>query len=237
MSPSTGTGRELAQRLQRPDVGAAIVENPEHPGQRQPGTRAGLEKSIDGSHRVVRHDLRQEELRVERAVGEEAHLAIGVGIGIGPSAEGQVRFARADGAAKLPCVLDRAGWTDVLVAAQHDQRLEVVVPCALGVGEAVLERVLRRQKRHHQVARDAGAEVGDQVPEVVLLLQPDGAVGEKDRDAPPREATDCVVGVNPRVHALRSGQLRSRGPKLRGDDRRVRDELIGERQVLATSRP
>ncbi len=43
---------------------------------------------------------------------------------------------------------------------------------AVGVRQAVLERMLRRQKRHDAFARDVATEVGDQVAEIVLLRAP-----------------------------------------------------------------
>ena len=70
-------------------------------------------------------------------------------------------------------MIDAARRADLLVAAEDDQRRKAVEVRAVGVREAVLQRVLRGQERHHVIARHVLAEVEDQVTEVVLLLGPD----------------------------------------------------------------
>ena len=63
-------------------------------------------------------------------------------------------------------------------------------------------------------------EVRDQMPEVVFFRLADRAVGEKHVGALPRQPLHGVVGVDPRVHAFRRGQLRARRPQLRCKHRR-----------------
>lgn len=82
--------------------------------------------------------------------------------------------------------------------------------------------MLRRQEWRDARARDGAAEVVDEMTEVVFLLQSDRAVGEEDVRAAAREVLDRVVGIDPRVHARGGRQLGPRGPKLGGDDGRVR---------------
>ena len=62
--------------------------------------------------------------------------------------------------------------------------------------------------------------------EVVLFLEPDGAVGEEDVRAVARQALDRVIGVDPRVHARRRRQLGPRRPQLGGDDGRAGPQTV-----------
>ena len=105
-----------------------------------------------------------------------------------------------------------------LVAAEHDQPLETVLPRPRRVGEAEVERVLRGQERHDPRAIDVLPEVGDEVPEVVLLLRADRAVGQADEGVAPGEGADGMVGVDPRAHAGVRVQLGARRAQLRRDD-------------------
>ena len=84
-------------------------------------------------------------------------------------------------------MLDAARRSDVLVAAEHDERLEPVLTGPIRVGEAELGRVLARQEWDHVRPRHVGPEVDHQVAEVVFFLQPDGAVGQEDKRPFPRE--------------------------------------------------
>ena len=64
------------------------------------------------------------------------------------------------------------------------------------------------------IARHVGAEVDDEVAEVVLLTGADGAVGEEHERLATDEAGNGVIGVDPGVDAGRRVQLRARGPEL-----------------------
>ena len=55
--------------------------------------------------------------------------------------------------------------------------------------------------------------------QVVLFLRADGAVGQEDVGALPREPLHGVVGVDPRVHALGGGELGARRPQFGRKDR------------------
>ncbi len=90
---------------------------------------------------------------------------------------------------------------------------------ALGVREAVIPRMLARQEWNDTGARHVGAEVRHEVPEVVLLLQPHGAVGQEDVGPRTRQAPDGMVRVDPRVHAGGRLELDARRSKFGGDDR------------------
>ena len=143
---------------------------------------------------------------------------------IGPASERQRVVPFAQQSPQLPGVLDAARRADRLVAAEHDERREAVLVRPLGVREAVLERVLRRQKRHNPLARHVEAEIGDEMPEVVFFLRADGVVGEEDEGPLAREPADGVIGVDPGVHALARRQLRPRRSELGGEDRGVGSE-------------
>ena len=130
-------------------------------------------------------------------------------------------MAVADQAPQLPGVLHRSRAADVLVAAEDDQRRKIVLHDLVGVGEAELERVLGGEERHHAVARHVGAEVVDQVAQVVLLLRADGAVGDHDPHALAYQTADGVVGVDPGVDAGGRFEFGAGRTQLDGDDRKV----------------
>ena len=115
-------------------------------------------------------------------------------------------------------MLDAARRADRLVAAEHDQPLEAVLPRPRRVGEAERHRVLRGQERHDARSIDVLPEVGDEVPEVVLLLRPDGAVGQADERVATGQGADRVIGVDPRAHAGVGVELGARRTQLRRDD-------------------
>ena len=123
--------------------------------------------------------------------------------------------------AQLPRVLDAARPAHVLVAAEHDERLEPVMHGLIAVAETELERMFGREERHDVGARGLRPEVGHQVPQVVLFLRADGAVGDHHAHVLARERADRVVGVDPRVDALGRFELGARRPQFDGDDRRV----------------
>ena len=75
LQPSTGTGKKLAQHLERLRVGAAVIEHAEHPRAASARFSAGLEKRGDAIDLVVRDDLRQVEVGVGVGIQQEIHLA------------------------------------------------------------------------------------------------------------------------------------------------------------------
>ena len=136
---------------------------------------------------------------------------------VGPAAEAQLGLRLADGLAQLPRVLDAAWRADGLVAAQHHEPLEAVLPRPRRVSEAERHRVLRRQERHDARRVDVLPEVGDEVAEVVLLRRPHRAVGQADEGVATGEGADRVVGVDPRAHAGVRAELGARRTQLRRD--------------------
>ena len=117
---------------------------------------------------------------------------------------------------------------DVLVAAEDDEGIEPVVVRAIGVGHAVLRRVLARQEGDDVRARDVAAEIDDQVPEVVFFLQPYGAVGQEHEGPRARQSADRVVRVDPRVHARGGFQLRAGRTQLGCNHRRAALQLFDQ---------
>ena len=155
------------------------------PGQRR-GRAAGLfEKPLDRRPAVMRDDLRQVELRGDarrRADGCTCACASACGLAHPPSASAVL--ARADHLAQLPRVLDAPRRADVLDrrrgspatrsrAGARDRRTR-------GSTRAVCLHVRNGTTcdRGH-----IGAEVDDEMTQVVFLLEPDRAVGEEDERA------------------------------------------------------
>ena len=147
---------------------------------------------------------------------------------IRPSPEREPWLAFADETTQVPRVLDASRLADRGVTTKHDERREPLLPCLLGVRETEVERMLAREKRRHQVAWQFASEVRAEMPEVVFLRCPDGAIGEKRRNAMPAESPDLVVAVDPRVHALQRTQLGSRRAKLHGDDGGLAAKGVGQ---------
>ncbi len=172
----------------------------------------------------MRDDLRQVELGGRVLVEQVADLGRRVAVRIGPSPERKVRDATPDLVPQLPRVLDATRRTDVLVTAEYYQCVEAVLVRPVRVRQAVVHRMLARQKRHDPRPRDIHPQIDQQVAEVVLLLQSNRAVGEEDRGAPAGEALDRVVGVDPRVHARGGFELRARRTQFGGDDGLSRGE-------------
>ena len=130
----------------------------------------------------------------------------------------------ADRLAQLPGMLDTPRLADVLVAAQHHERLEARLLRAIGVGDAISHLVLAGQERHDLRSRHVAPEIDHQVAEVVLFLRSDGTVGEEYERPVSRESAHRVIRVDPRVHAGGSFELGPWRPQLGGDDRRAGQE-------------
>ena len=111
---------------------------------------------------------------------------------------------------QLPRMLDAPRAPEVLVAAEHDQRLEAVMGRLVGVAETEVERMLAGEERHDVGGGDIGAEVGDQMAQVVLLLRAHRTVGDHHPHVLPRQPSDGVVDVNPCVDVFVRLQLRPR---------------------------
>jgi hypothetical protein len=92
---------------------------------------------------------------------------------------------------------------------------------AVSVGQDNVDRMFGRQERHHVRSRHGAAEIADEMPQVVFLLQPDGAVGQKHERLVARQAADRVIRIDPRVHAFRGLQFRAGRTQFRGNDRRL----------------
>ena len=167
---------------------------------------------------VMRHDLRQIELGRHALGHQEAHLRRRIGMRIRPSAERQIGSVLPDVLAQLPRMLDAARRADVLVAAKHHERLESMLVGAIGIAQAPLQRMFRRQKRRDARTRDIPTEIAHQMAEIVFLLRADGAVGEEDECVVACEVLDRVIGIDPRVHACRGRKLGPRRTKLRRND-------------------
>ena len=91
----------------------------------------------------------------------------------------------------------------------------------VGVAETEIQRVLARQKRDDMLARQFRAEIRHQMPKIVFFLRPDRAVGDHHAHVLPRERSNRVVGVDPRVDAFGGLQFRARRTELDGNDGRL----------------
>jgi hypothetical protein len=213
-----GHRQELPERGQRARVGRPVIEHAEDAWYRQPTAGGFVEEVRHAIAAVMRDDLRQVELRGRMGVEEVVDLRRRIAVRIRPAPERQRRHPPPDPLAQLPRVLDTAGRSDAPVAAEHDERIEPLLVRAVRVTEAIVERVLARQKRHDARPRHVGAEVDDEVAEVVLFLRPDRAVGEKHVGAAAREPAHRMVRVDPRVHARRAFELGPGRAQLCRDD-------------------
>ena len=166
-------------------------------------------------------DLREVELGAEVVGLQEADLLLGVGVRVGPSAKRQGVVGLAKNLAQLPGVLDAARRANRLVAAKHDEGGKAALPGPLRVRQAVLHRVFRRHERHDALTRNVVLEVRHQMAKVVFLLCADGTIGQEDVGAFPGQPANCVVSVDPRVHAFGRRQFRTRRPELRREHRRT----------------
>ena len=166
---------------------------------------------------------------------EEIDLAFRIGVRIGPAAECQRVVAFPQPLPQLPGMLHRSRRADALVSAEHDQGGKTALVRAVRIRQAVLHRVLGRQKRDDAVAGDVEAEIGDKVTEVVLFRRAHRAVGEEHERPLARQPPHRVVGVNPRVHAFRGGELGARRAQLCREHWRSRfqgRQEVHERRLL-----
>ena len=104
---------------------------------------------------------------------------------VGPAAKGQPVLVAPDPFTQLPGVFDTSRRSDVAIAAEHHQGLEAVLTGAIGVGQTVLFAVLAGQERNDVRSRHVGAEIRDEVPEIVFFAQSDRAVRQEHELALP----------------------------------------------------
>ena len=95
-----------------------------------------------------------------------------------------------------------------------------MLPGAVGIGKTVVERMLGRQKWHDLLPWRITAEISDQVPKVVLLTLPYGAVGEEDVGASARQFPNRVIGVDPGIDSGSRIELGSWRSEFNGGRRR-----------------
>jgi hypothetical protein len=62
------------------------------------------------------------------------------------------------------------------IPTENDECGKAMVARPFGVGQTITERVFARQERHDMVTWHVGAQVRDEVPEVVLLGRADRAI-------------------------------------------------------------
>ena len=193
---------EGAERRERLRVRAAVVEDAEDARQLHAAAIGFAEEPRDARALVMRDDLRQVELRVDALVQQEVDLTRRR-----PHAGSPIRRASRSGCcariasrSSHACV-DAARLADALVAAEHDQRRKPVLPRAVGVRQAdTSSECLDVRNGTTRDAIDVGAQVGDEVTEVVFFLRADRAVGQEDEQLAPREAADGAIRVDPGVH-------------------------------------
>src|SRR5262249_53494358 len=147
------------------------IEHAEHSSHGQAAPGAFRQEGIDTVAAVVRHDLGQVELGVGVHVEEVSDLSAGVSVRVCPSAQRKAGAMTMDFLAKLPGVRHASRWADALVAAENDERLESVLMRAVRIREAIVERMLGREKRHDLRSRHVAAEIRDQMSQVVFLLE------------------------------------------------------------------
>src|SRR5262245_5316583 len=96
--------------------------------------------------------------------------------------------------------------------------------------------MLARQERDHVRAGDAGAEICDEVSEVVLLLGADRAIRDHHPNVEPRERADRMIRVDPRIDPFARLELGARRAELHRDDRSVRRAEEREEGAQGTDR-
>src|SRR6185295_14692785 len=100
-------------------------------------------ESFDGLNVQVADNLREVVLSVEGLVAHERDLLRSISVRIGPAAERQSWFARANLLAQLPRMLDAARPSNAPVPPEHDERRKSMLPCLFGIREAEFDRMLR----------------------------------------------------------------------------------------------
>jgi hypothetical protein len=152
-----------------------------------------------------------------------------IGVWICPSTKRQVRHSLADLLAQLPRMFDAPCRPDALVPSEHHECFEAMIARAIGVRETVLNRMLARHERDDAGPRHVDAKIDDQVPQVILFLGTDSAVGEKHKRTGTCQAANRVVSVDPGVAARRGFELGAGRPKLCGNNPRIRSQLVEKR--------
>ena len=212
-SASTGTGRNPLRRSQR------LAGSPSD-SRRRRRSRASqavplrfVEEAPTASRLWCETICVRIELGVHVIVEQVAHLRRRVAVGVRPAAECQ-------------CLLMGVG--SIRAAARRGPRSAAGRrtcrrrgppaprnPClmsAIGVRQAIVERVLAGQERDRRTER------GTSVPRLMTRcrrlsssLQADRAVGQENERPLARQAPHPVVGIDPRVHARRGVSSSARG--------------------------
>jgi len=166
--------------------------------------------------------------------GQVIDLPLRVGMRIGPASEDERLVPGSKHLTQLPGMLDRSRNAHRLVAAEHDDGGKSVLLRAIGVREAVVERMLGREERDDPFPRDVVTQIGDEMPEVVFLGRADRPVREKHVRPLLGQPLHRMICVNPRVEPFPQRELGARRPELGGDHRAVtaqRSEEIRFRHV------
>src|SRR5262249_29178272 len=172
--------QELFERVERTEVGTPVEEHAKHAWQRDPTAAGGRNEARDVRGVVMAYDLREIKLGVESRCRQVVGLTFRIGMRGLPASKRERSPALPQQLAQLPCMRQRTRRSDRLVAAEDDEGGKPVLLSALGIRDAILERVLRRQEGHDALARHIASEIRDEMTQVVFLLRTDGAVGEKD---------------------------------------------------------
>ena len=143
--PLNWDGQELFERGECRRLGASIKEHAEDARQIDALHVGPGKKPLHAAEIVMRDDLREEELAGKPIVGEVLDLLGRIGMWIRPAAQGQPRNVPSNLSAQFPRVIDASRRPDRAIAAEHDQRWKSFVPGALGIRQAELERMLRRE--------------------------------------------------------------------------------------------
>ena len=193
--------QELPQRRERLRIGAPVVEHAEDAGHGElPAVDLAEKRSTAAASWCDTTCVRKNSpLKCPSPRNRTCVAASACGFAQPPSVRSGT-CSRIASRSCQACSTHRGGPT-VAIAAEDDERAEAFVPGALGVRETELERMLRREERHDAIARHVGPEIDDEVPEVLLFVRADGAVGQEHERPAAHEAAHRMVRVDPRVHA------------------------------------
>ena len=124
-----------------------------------------------------------------------------IGVRIGPAAEREPRHALADLLAQLPGVLD-APRAPTLLSPPSTTSASNPCACARSAyARQYSSGCLHVRNGTTPERGHIGAEIDDEVAEVVFLLDPTALSVRNTKRALPGEAVHGVIGVDPRVHA------------------------------------
>src|SRR5262249_40275570 len=113
--------------IERPAIGASIVEHAENPGEGHASAPGEFEEAHDRRGVVVADHLRQKEFGAKVRIGKVLDLALRLGVGLGPTAARSRLIAFAQELPELPRMLHAARRSDAAIAAEHDERPKTVL--------------------------------------------------------------------------------------------------------------